>query len=148
MASRSKRSHPPNAVTSSGPSQPHSRSLGIGADSRARSAETRPASSPAGAASPASVPIIGHMLLPPRGGGPAREREDTVMAQRDEQRDRAGVLTLAAVPIGRAEAASAGRAEDRAGAAVIAAEDPRRVRWLAASLGVTLSARVISYYDA
>ncbi len=70
------------------------------------------------------------------------------MAQRDSERDRTGVLTLAAVPIGRAEDASARLAEELAGAAVIAAEDTRRVRWLAASLGITLTARVISYYDA
>ena len=60
----------------------------------------------------------------------------------------AGVLTLAAVPIGRAEDASPRLAAELARAAVIAAEDTRRVRWLAASLSITLSARLISYYDA
>jgi 16S rRNA (cytidine1402-2'-O)-methyltransferase len=70
------------------------------------------------------------------------------MAQRDEQGDRPGVLTLAGVPIGRAEDASSRLAAELAGAAVIAAEDTRRVRWLAASLGVTLTGRVVSYYDA
>ena len=68
------------------------------------------------------------------------------MAERDE--DEAGVLTLAAVPIGRAEDASPRLAAELARATVIAAEDTRRVRWLAASLEVTLSARVVSYYDA
>ena len=62
--------------------------------------------------------------------------------------EQAGVLTLAAVPIGRAEDASPRLAAELAGATVIAAEDTRRVRWLAASLSITLSARVISYYDA
>jgi 16S rRNA (cytidine1402-2'-O)-methyltransferase len=78
------------------------------------------------------------------------------MAERDRDRDRdpdrngaqAGVLTLAAVPIGRAEDASARLAGELARAVVIAAEDTRRVRWLATSLGITLTARVVSYYDA
>ncbi len=59
-----------------------------------------------------------------------------------------GVLTLAAVPIGRPEDASPRLAAALAAAAIIAAEDSRRVRWLAASLNVELSARVVSYYDA
>jgi 16S rRNA (cytidine1402-2'-O)-methyltransferase len=59
-----------------------------------------------------------------------------------------GVLTLAAVPIGRAEDASARLAAELARATVIAAEDTRRVRWLAASLDVELRARIVSYYDA
>jgi 16S rRNA (cytidine1402-2'-O)-methyltransferase len=59
-----------------------------------------------------------------------------------------GVLILAAVPIGRAEDASARLVAELARASVIAAEDTRRVRWLASSLNVELRARVISYYDA
>ena len=59
-----------------------------------------------------------------------------------------GVLTLAAVPIGRADDASRRLAEELAGATVIAAEDTRRVRWLAASLDIELRARLISFYDA
>jgi len=59
-----------------------------------------------------------------------------------------GVLTLAAVPIGRAEDASARLAAELARARLIAAEDTRRLRWLAASLNVELRARVVSYYDA
>jgi 16S rRNA (cytidine1402-2'-O)-methyltransferase len=59
-----------------------------------------------------------------------------------------GVLTLAAVPIGRAEDASARLAAELARATLIAAEDTRRVRWLAASLRVELTARVVSYFDA
>jgi len=57
------------------------------------------------------------------------------------------VLTLAAVPIGRAEDASPRLAAALADATIIAAEDSRRVRWLAASLNVELKARVVSYYD-
>jgi 16S rRNA (cytidine1402-2'-O)-methyltransferase len=59
-----------------------------------------------------------------------------------------GVLTLAAVPIGRADDASRRLAAELAGASLIAAEDTRRLRWLAASLNIELRARVISYYDA
>ena len=68
------------------------------------------------------------------------------MAGQDE--DEGGVLTLAAVPIGRAEDASPRLVAELSRATVIAAEDTRRVRWLAASLNVTLRARIISYYDA
>jgi 16S rRNA (cytidine1402-2'-O)-methyltransferase len=59
-----------------------------------------------------------------------------------------GVLTLAAVPIGRAEDASARLVAELARATLIAAEDTRRVRWLASSLNIELTARVVSYYDA
>src|ERR1700691_657543 len=62
--------------------------------------------------------------------------------------DECGVLTLAAVPIGRAEDASPRLSAALAAATIIAAEDSRRVRWLAASLNVELKARVVSYYDA
>src|SRR3974390_3163875 len=68
------------------------------------------------------------------------------MAERGEEHR--GVLTLAAVPIGRAEDASPRLAAGPARAAGHAAEDPRRVRWLAASLDVELRARIVSYYDA
>ena len=57
------------------------------------------------------------------------------------------MLTLAGVPIGQAEDAPARLAEALASADVIAAEDTRRVRQLAAALDVRLTARVVSYYD-
>jgi len=59
-----------------------------------------------------------------------------------------GVLTLAAVPIGRAEDASSRLRDELARATLIAAEDTRRVRWLASSLDIELKARIVSYYDA
>ena len=68
------------------------------------------------------------------------------MAGREQ--DTAGALTLAAVPIGRAEDASSRLAAQLARATLIAAEDTRRVRWLAASLGLELRGRVVSYFDA
>lgn len=64
------------------------------------------------------------------------------------QRPQAGTLTLAAVPIGRVEDAPARLATELADADIIAAEDTRRLRRLAASLDVRLTARVVSYYDA
>jgi len=59
-----------------------------------------------------------------------------------------GTLTVAAVPIGCPDDAPARLAAELADAAIVAAEDTRRVRWLAASLNVTLNGRVVSYYDA
>jgi 16S rRNA (cytidine1402-2'-O)-methyltransferase len=54
---------------------------------------------------------------------------------------------LAAAPIGRPDDASARLAAALGSAHVIAAEDTRRLRRLAAALGVTLTARIVSYYD-
>jgi 16S rRNA (cytidine1402-2'-O)-methyltransferase len=59
-----------------------------------------------------------------------------------------GTLTLAAVPIGRADDAPRRLAEALAAADIIAAEDTRRLRRLASALDVTLTAKVVSYYDA
>jgi 16S rRNA (cytidine1402-2'-O)-methyltransferase len=71
-----------------------------------------------------------------------------MLAMAGREQGQSGVLTLAAVPIGRADDASLRLAAELARATVIAAEDTRRVRWLAASLDVELQARLISYYDA
>jgi 16S rRNA (cytidine1402-2'-O)-methyltransferase len=59
-----------------------------------------------------------------------------------------GVLTLAAVPIGQDEDASPRLIAHLGNAEIIAAEDTRRVRNLAARLGIELRARTVSYYDA
>ncbi len=77
-----------------------------------------------------------------RGAAAGREREGP------REPDEAGLLTLAAAPIGRAEDASARLVTALAEATLIAAEDTRRVRWLASHLNVELKARVVSYYDA
>jgi 16S rRNA (cytidine1402-2'-O)-methyltransferase len=61
--------------------------------------------------------------------------------------DVAGTLLLAAAPIGRPQDASARLVSALAAAPVIAAEDTRRLRRLAHELGVTISGRVISYYE-
>ncbi|NMH98482.1 16S rRNA (cytidine(1402)-2'-O)-methyltransferase [Pseudonocardia acidicola] len=62
--------------------------------------------------------------------------------------DGAGGLVLAATPLGDSRDASGRLLEALAGADVIAAEDTRRLRALAAALGVTVSGRVVSHYDA
>ena len=59
-----------------------------------------------------------------------------------------GTLILAAAPIGRLEDASRRFAAELAAAPVIAAEDTRRLRRLAARLDVELTGRVVSYYNA
>lgn len=57
------------------------------------------------------------------------------------------MLILAATPIGRADDASPRLAEALATADVIAAEDTRRFRRLASDLDVTVSGRVVSYFE-
>ncbi len=59
----------------------------------------------------------------------------------------AGTLVLAATPIGRVADAPPRLAEELAGADVVAAEDTRRLRRLASDLGITLSGRVVSYFE-
>jgi 16S rRNA (cytidine1402-2'-O)-methyltransferase len=58
-----------------------------------------------------------------------------------------GTLTLAATPIGRVDDASPRLAAALDSADVIAAEDTRRLRRLASELGVTVSGRVVSYFE-
>jgi len=58
-----------------------------------------------------------------------------------------GRVVLAGAPLGRVSDASAGLAAALASAPVIAAEDTRRLRRLAAELGVTPAGRVLSFFD-
>ena len=58
-----------------------------------------------------------------------------------------GLLVLAATPIGRPTDASSRLAEELSGADVVAAEDTRRLKRLATDLGVTVSGRVVSYFE-
>ena len=60
---------------------------------------------------------------------------------------KAGLLVLAGTPLGRPSDASEGLRTALATADVIAAEDTRRLHRLAADLGVSLSAPVVSYYE-
>lgn len=59
-----------------------------------------------------------------------------------------GRLVLAATPLGDSRDASPRLVEALTSADVVAAEDTRRTRALAAALGATLSGRVVSFYDA
>ncbi|MGB3437760.1 MAG: 16S rRNA (cytidine(1402)-2'-O)-methyltransferase [Actinophytocola sp.] len=59
-----------------------------------------------------------------------------------------GRLVLAATPLGDSRDASPRLAEALRGADVIAAEDTRRTRALAAALGAAPTGRVVSFYDA
>ncbi|MGH3799077.1 MAG: 16S rRNA (cytidine(1402)-2'-O)-methyltransferase [Pseudonocardiaceae bacterium] len=59
-----------------------------------------------------------------------------------------GTLVLAATPLGDSRDASARLIEVLGRADVVAAEDTRRLRALAAALGVTVTGRVVSHYDA
>ena len=59
----------------------------------------------------------------------------------------AGVLVLAATPIGRVEDAPPRLASELATADVVAAEDTRRLRRLTTDLGVEVSGRVVSYFE-
>ena len=58
-----------------------------------------------------------------------------------------GVLVLAATPIGRVADAPPRLSEELATADVVAAEDTRRLRRLTTDLGVTISGRVVSYFE-
>jgi 16S rRNA (cytidine1402-2'-O)-methyltransferase len=59
----------------------------------------------------------------------------------------AGVLVLAATPIGRIDDAPPRLAQELATADVVAAEDTRRLRRLTDELGVEVTGRVVSYFD-
>jgi 16S rRNA (cytidine1402-2'-O)-methyltransferase len=59
-----------------------------------------------------------------------------------------GVLVLAATPLGNSRDASPRLAAALGSANVVAAEDTRRLRALAAALQVTVSGRIVSHYDA
>ena len=58
-----------------------------------------------------------------------------------------GVLVLAATPIGRVSDAPPRLAEELATADVVAAEDTRRLRRLTNDLGVSVTGRVVSYFE-
>ncbi|CAA9341690.1 MAG: 16S rRNA (cytidine(1402)-2'-O)-methyltransferase [uncultured Nocardioidaceae bacterium] len=67
--------------------------------------------------------------------------------ERGADQEPAGVLVLAATPIGRVDDASPRLAHELATAQVVAAEDTRRLRRLAADLGVTVTGRVVSHFE-
>ena len=64
-----------------------------------------------------------------------------------EPQPKAGVLVLAATPIGDPRDAAPRLAQEITGADVVAAEDTRRLRRLCADLGVTPGGSVLSYHE-
>ena len=58
-----------------------------------------------------------------------------------------GVLVLAATPIGRTADAPPRLAEELGSADVVAAEDTRRLKRLTSELGITITGRVVSYFE-
>jgi 16S rRNA (cytidine1402-2'-O)-methyltransferase len=76
------------------------------------------------------------------------ERDFSRCLRRRAWEDAGMTLVLAATPIGRVEDASPRLATELGGADVVAAEDTRRLRRLAADLGVEISGRVVSYFEA
>ncbi|WP_045821966.1 16S rRNA (cytidine(1402)-2'-O)-methyltransferase [Williamsia herbipolensis] len=73
----------------------------------------------------------------------AHERSDTGQTSRNGR----GVLILAATPMGQPGDASQRLRDALHSADVVAAEDTRRTRSLAAALGVEITGRIVSYYD-
>lgn len=69
------------------------------------------------------------------------------MERASDSAEAGGTLTVAAVPIGTPRDASPRLAAALGGSSVVAAEDTRRLRRLAGTLGVRLAGRVVSYYD-
>ena len=153
-------------MTRIGPAQPQNSLPGIAGSSRARSVDAGVAVSATGSAA-ARDPIIGHIVwvrdtiwwarsrrivtaCRPAGSPDVRSARNVVpgMNSRQRQARGTGTLTVAAVPIGRPGDASPLLAQALASAPVIAAEDTRRLRRLAAALGVEPAGKLISYYDA
>ena len=91
------------------------------------------------------VPGGSGSLAPAASGSPARTASG---GSASPAADRYGTLTVAAVPIGRPGDASPLLAQALAEAPLVAAEDTRRLRRLAATLGVEVTGRVISYWNA
>jgi 16S rRNA (cytidine1402-2'-O)-methyltransferase len=63
------------------------------------------------------------------------------------QAERAGVLVVAATPIGDVADASPRLVAELTGADLIAAEDTRRLRRLLERLGISTAARIVSYFE-
>lgn len=84
----------------------------------------------------------------PYGAAAARSTDDSLADGRPSAQHRSlGTLTVAAAPIGQPGDASSRFVAALAAAPIVAAEDTRRLRRLAAALGVRLTGRVLSYYD-
>ncbi|AZI59368.1 16S rRNA (cytidine(1402)-2'-O)-methyltransferase [Nakamurella antarctica] len=72
----------------------------------------------------------------------------TTGAETTDPSQKRGELVLAGTPLGRVSDASQGLKNALESADLIAAEDTRRLLRLAADLGITLTAKVVSFYEA
>jgi 16S rRNA (cytidine1402-2'-O)-methyltransferase len=64
-----------------------------------------------------------------------------------ENSEKAGQVVLAGTPLGRVSDASTGLAAALASTPIVAAEDTRRARRLAADLGVSIEGRLVSFFE-
>src|SRR5579884_2020247 len=128
----SSRKNNPMPATMSGRPQPHQPLLGRVGRSRASRA------SRLGRGAGASVSATANTL----------DTSPIVSARRIGGMMQHVPLVLAATPIGNVADASPRLREALATADVVAAEDTRRLARLAAALGVTVTGRVVSFYDA
>jgi 16S rRNA (cytidine1402-2'-O)-methyltransferase len=64
-----------------------------------------------------------------------------------ENGEKAGQVVLAGTPLGRVSDASTGLAAALASTPIVAAEDTRRARRLAADLGVSIEGRLVSFFE-
>jgi 16S rRNA (cytidine1402-2'-O)-methyltransferase len=103
---------------------------------------------PAGPESAGPPDRVGGDPEPPGPSGRPAGAAGSVGAGRPGVGVNAGGLILAGTPLGRVDDASDRLRASLATADVIAAEDTRRLRRLAADLGVTVSGSVVSYYEA
>ncbi len=109
---------------------------------------TSDAAHPGGSPAPAaggSLPASGSQAA---GGFPLAGSSPPASGSASAAAGRYGTLTVAAVPIGRPGDASPLLAQALAEAPLVAAEDTRRLRRLAATLGVEVTGRVVSYWNA
>ena len=79
---------------------------------------------------------------------PARQRQPAARRTPPAAAEGFGTLTVAAVPIGRPGDASPLLAQALAESPLVAAEDTRRLKRLASTLGVEVTGRVVSYWEA
>lgn len=84
----------------------------------------------------------------PAAGPAAEPAEDPAGGPADDAAARGGALLLAATPLGDSRDASPRLIAALGRADLVAAEDTRRLRALAAALGVQITGRVVAHYDA
>ena len=97
-----------------------------------------------------AIPAASGSRIPVAGGAPASAASGSlpVGGSASPEGSRYGTLTVAAVPIGRPGDASPLLAQALAEAPLVAAEDTRRLRRLAATSASTVTGRVVSYFEA